>query len=408
MNGLVDRGTDPSSRRLRVLQVAEATTAGVGRHLSDLSVAILTAGHDLHVACPAVREGAQNDVSLVARLRAAGVPVHIVPMRRSLRPLADLRTSVLLLNLIRELDPDLVHLHSSKAGVLGRLAAGLARKGGRRPVTVYTPNAFAFSGAQSRGAQRLYRSVERCLGRYATDALVCVSRSELNQALTHAITSPERLVLIENAIDADRFATMDDPAAAKTALGLDPARPVVGLIGRLTQQKGAIHFVKAANLVLQTVDEVQFLLVGEGELWHELREMVRKERVEASVKMIGYQADVVPVMAALDIFVLPSLYEGLPYTLMEAMAAGRPVIASRVGGNVDLIVEGQHGLLVPPGDSVALAEGLVHLLSVPQERERMAAMALAAARERPGTREMAAHVIDLYRDLLEKSEHAEF
>jgi glycosyltransferase involved in cell wall biosynthesis len=401
------KGRGQAPRRLKVLQVAEATTAGVGRHLLDLSAAILAAGHDLRVACPAVREGAQHDVSLVERLREAGIPVHIVPMRRGIHPLADLRSAISLLNLIRALEPDLVHAHSSKAGALGRLVSRAARGGGARPITVYTPNAFAFSGARSWGARQLFRGIERWLGWHATDALICVSRSELDQARSHAITAQARMVLIENAIDVGRFAVVGDPAKAKVALGLDSRRPVVGFIGRLSRQKGVNHFVEAAIIVLEAAVDAQFLLVGEGEMWPELQKRVRKSRVEDSVLMIGHRTDIETVMAALDIFVLPSLYEGLPYTLMEAMAAGRPVIATRVRGNRDLIVDGENGLLVPPGDPAALAESVIHLLSAPQERKRLADGAQAAARMRPGPQEMAARVIDLYQGLLEESEHVD-
>mgnify|MGYP005620642193 CR=1 FL=1 len=250
---------------LRVLQVVEATTAGVGRHVMDLSGAMLRAGLEVRVACPAVREGARQDTALVGRLQEAGVPVHLLPMRRAIRPAADLRAGRLLLGLIREFKPDVVHAHSSKAGVLGRLAARLARRGGGRPVTVYTPNAFAFSGARSRPARLLLRGIERWLGHHATDALVCVSRSEWDQARRYDVAPPGRLKLIENAVDAGRFAELADPGPARRALGLAPDRPVVGFVGRLTRQKGASTFIDAALRVLDADGEAQFLLVGEGE-----------------------------------------------------------------------------------------------------------------------------------------------
>ena len=391
---------------LRILQIVEATTAGVGRHVTDLSAAMLRVGLDVKVACPAVREGARHDTSLVDRLRAAGVPVCIIPMRRKIHPAADLQAAKLLLNLIREQDPDVVHAHSSKAGVLGRLAARGARHRGGRPVTIYTPHAFAFSGARTWRAHQLYRGIERWLGHHATDALICVSRSELDQARCHAIAPPGRMALIENAIDVTRFTGLVGPVAAKLALDLDPGRPVVGFVGRLTRQKGVSHFIEAARRVLAAGIGAQFLLVGEGAGERALRDQISANGLDHDVVLAGYQEEIPTVMAALDIFVLPSLYEGLPYTLMEAMAAGRPVIASRVGGNSDLIDEGENGLLVPPGDPAALAESLIWLLLAPQERERMRAKALAAAQSRPGLEEMARQVIDLYRRLLEEREAA--
>ena len=400
MVGRISRQSTQAPLGIKVLHVTEAITAGVGRHLLDLCVAMLRAGLDVSVACPAVREGARSDILLVDKLRTAGVPVRLVPMRRTIAPLSDARATRRLVELIREHNTDVVHAHSSKAGVLGRLAARAARRHGQRPVSVYTPNAFAFSGARPWWARQLYRGIERWLGRHATDALICVSCSELGQARRHAIAAPERMVLIENAIDVTRFAGPVDPAAAKIALGLDPGRPVVGFVGRLARQKGVTCMIKAALRVLEAGVAVQFLLVGEGELETALREMVRAYRVEDSVFLVGYRPEIPEVMAALDILMLPSLYEGLPYTLMEAMAAGRPVIASRVGGNRDLIDDGKNGLLVPPGDPTALAESVIRLLAEPWTRDRMGAQALAAAHSRPAPEEMARHVVDLYYKLL--------
>ena len=172
---------------LRVLQVVEATTAGVGRHVLELSVGLQQAGHAVTVACPAVREGAQRDTGFVDRLRAAGVPIALVPMRRSLRPLADWRAYRALARLIglQSKRYDVIHCHSSKAGALGRLAARRAA-GLSRPAVVYTPHAFAFLGAGRLPQRWFYRAVERWLGRTATDLLICDGPSELALARQRA------------------------------------------------------------------------------------------------------------------------------------------------------------------------------------------------------------------------------
>jgi glycosyltransferase involved in cell wall biosynthesis len=355
------------------------------------------AGLDVMVACPQVRQSAQQDLAFVNRLKAAGVPVVIVPMRRSIDPLADLTAYRCLVKLIRQQEFDVVHAHSSKAGVLGRLAAWRTS----RPLIVYTPNAFAFLGAQRGWTRWLYRAIERWLGHLATDALICVSPWELSLARQHAIVPPQRLVLVENVIDASRFAPRVDPAEAKSRFGLDPARIVVGSIGRLSWQKGPDYFVRAARLVIEAGWECQFVLVGEGELEGRLRGLVTEYRLGDHVVLAGYQEDIPQVLAALDIFVLSSLYEGLPYTLMEAMAAGRPVVATRGGPNGDLVRDGENGLLVPPRDARALADALIRLLSAPDERKRLGERALAAAQARPTPEGRVRQVVDLYSRLLE-------
>ncbi len=356
------------------------------------------AGLDVAVACPRVRENARRDTAFVDRLEAAGLPVVIVPMRRGIHPLSDLRDHVRLSQLMRRSRYDVVHTHSSKAGVLGRLGAW--RSG--VPVVVYTPNAFAFLGAPNRWLRWLYYSSERWLGRQTTDALICVSQSERMLAKKQAIAPADRLVLIENAIEATPFAPDTDPVRAKHALGLDADRLLVGYVGRLVRQKGIEYLIEAARRVVAEVPGAQFLLVGEGELDRALHQEVYKYCLTDRVLLTGYRTDIPQLLAAMDIFVLPSLYEGLPYTLMEAMAAGRAVIAADVGGNRDLVQDGETGVLVPPKDAAALAAAVIRLLTAPAERDRLGGAALAAARARPTPEEMTRRVIELYLRLLER------
>jgi glycosyltransferase involved in cell wall biosynthesis len=388
-------------KSLRVLHINEATTAGVGRHLYDLSCEMQKAGLDVTVACPRAREGASDDVSFVDRLVSAGLSVAIVPMRRRIHLRSDIRSLHALIKLIREGRFDVVHAHSSKAGVLGRLAAWTGALRGERPVTVYTPNAFAFSGARTAWARWLYRAIERCLGHYATDALICVSPSELAQAQEYAIVASQRMVLIENAIDFSQYASGGDPAAAKARLGLDPASLAVGFVGRLARQKGVTCLVEAARLVLEAGVECQFLLVGEGELEDVVREMVQRADLDGRVLLAGFQSEIAEVLGALDVFVLPSLYEGLSYSLMEAMAAGRPVVATRVAGNCDLVRDRENGLLIPPGDAMALSEALIELICAPAERTRLGCGAAETARRWATPAEMSGRVIELYVKLSE-------
>jgi glycosyltransferase involved in cell wall biosynthesis len=382
---------------MKVLHVVEATTAGVGQHVHDLCLHMKRAGLAVMVACPERREGAGQDVAFVDRVRAAGAAVTILPMRRSISPYADLYVYRALVRLIGREGVEVVHAHSSKAGVLGRLAA---RRAGC-PAVVYTPNAFAFAGARWPWSRWLYESIERWLGRWATDALVCVSRSELALAQARCIAPPERLALIENTTDPARAAPGVDRIAAKERLGLDTERPVVGFTGRLTRQKGPQTLIRAAKLVHQAGGEAQYLVVGEGELEFALRRRVAEYGLEGQVGFVGYQRDIGPALAAMDIFVLPSLYEGLPYSLMEAMAAGRAVVATQVGGNRDLIQEGETGLLFPPGDEMALAHLLLRLLSDPDERSRLGGGAAAASRSRPRPEQMTEQVVALYRSVLD-------
>lgn len=391
------RSTEPRGTVLSVLHVVEATTAGVGRHVLDLCTNMRRAGLAVAVACPQVRDRARDDTAFVDRLQAARVTVHDVPMRYGVRPLADLRDYGRLVRMMRDRDFDVVHAHSSKAGVLGRLAARRCRV----PAVVYTPNAFAFLGAQNGVYRWLYRSLEQWLGRKMTDMLICVSRSEAALVSQWAMVASGHMAIIENAVDASAYAPTVPPAKAKLALGLDPGRLVIGYVGRLAEQKGIDCFLRAAHEVFASSADLQFVLVGEGHLEGMARQMVVSLGLEGRVLLTGFRTDIPQVLAALDVFVLPSLYEGMPYTLMEAMAAGRAVIATDVAGNRDLIRHGETGLLVPPGQAHNLASAILRLVSAPDERARLARGAMVAASMRATPDQMAQQVMELYLSVLE-------
>ena len=380
----------------RVLHLVEATTAGVGQHVLYLAGEQHRCGLEVVVACPAAREGARRDTRFVDRLRAASVPVQLVNLRRQLHPIADFRVWRGLIELMRRWRPDVVHTHSSKAGGLGRLAA--ARAG--VPLVVYTPNAFAFLDAGGGLKRRFYLAIERYLGHHATDALICVSPSEMELALRDSIAPPERLVMVENTIDAGAYDHNLDMAAAKDALGLDTTRPLVGYVGRLAPQKGLDYFLQAARIVLATMPDVQFIMVGEGRLEPQLGRMITQHNLEKEVRMMGYRPDVVSVLAALDVFVLPSLYEGRPYSLMEALAAGRAVVVTDVGGNREIVRDGETGLWVPARDAGALAAAILQLLGDTGMRLRLGEEARASAQAWPTVGRRARQIIDLYASLL--------
>ena len=235
-----------------------------------------------------------------------------------------------------------------------------------------------------------------------TDMLICVSRSEMALAGRWAIAPSGQMVTIENAIDPTRYAPAVSLTEAKSALGLDPDRLVVGYVGRLAEQKGIEYLLQAAQQVLASNENVLFVLVGEGDLEGAARRTVESLGIEGQVLLAGYRTDVPQVLAALDVFVLPSLYEGMPYTLMEAMAAGRAVIATDVAGNRDLIRHGETGLLVPPGRAHKLASAILRLVSATDERARLARGAMVAASTRATPDQMAQQVVELYAMTLER------
>ena len=383
--------------QIRVLEVIEATTAGTKRHVLSLVKALDRTRFSVAVACPRVRSHAYGDTSFVEELESLGeVPVSLVEMRRNIQPLSDTKALVALYRVIQEGRYHIVHAHSSKAGVLGRLAA--IRAG--TPVILYTPHGFAFRGVRSKLIRWAYIQIERLCGLW-TDRIICVSPTEREEALTNRIAPMDKLVVIENGLDVNEFVLSLDPVARKRQLGLDSRGPIVGTMGRLSWDKGLGCFLEAAVRVSTAYPDVQFLIVGDGEARKDLELLARKLGISAQTIFAGFRSDSLEILTLMDVFVLPSPYEAMPYTALEAMAAEKPVVAIEGTGAQDAVQRGKTGLLVPPQDPEALAAAIMVLL---RDRARSRAKGLAG-REVVESRFTLAQMIrrteELYTTLLE-------
>ena len=331
---------------LRVVHILEAFTGGTRRHLRDLVLGLPVGefGQDVIVSL-------RRDPAAAADLdsfRAAGIGVHVLPMRRRLAPLSDLVGLARLVRLVRRLNPDIVHCHSSKAGFLGRLAARLAGAG----ATVYTPHAFAFAIAGAPIRRRLYRLLERRAVPW-TDRLIAVSQRERELALAIGYAEA-KIACIPNGIAAR---TEETPATRHPT--------TVGFLGRLGRQKGADLFVAAIPGILRQVPTARFRIVGDGPWRRRLERQVARRAWRDRVAFTGAidEAGVAAELAAINVLVLPSRWEGLSYTLLDALQAGVPVVATDVGGVAD--VDGDSGCIVvlpPEPDAQALAGAVAGVL----------------------------------------------
>lgn len=371
---------------LKILEVLEATIGGTRRHLLDL-VANLPAGRfKVSVACSARRDpGFLEDVR---RMEATGIRVHLVPMSRSIRPLGDLVELGRLRRIVRGGGFDVVHTHSAKAGFLGRLAARSAGV----PRIVHTPHTFPFEMDVSRAARFLYFQLERLAARWS-DRMVCVCPSQ--RALAASLIDPSRVAVIENGV-APRPADPAGRQRLRQEWGVGPDQPVVGLVGRFTRQKGHADFVAAAGRIAGRLPAARFVLVGDGELKARIRETIRTAGLGDRFLLIEGREDAPDLMPAFDVVALPSLWEGLPYVLLEAMAAGAGVVAARVGGMPDVIEDGVDGLLVPARDPEALAEAIMKLFDNPERRSNMGYKARRKVTDRYGIERMVRGTAALY------------
>jgi len=351
---------------LRVLLVIEATIGGTRRHVVDLARGLSGRGVEVWLASAQRRDpGYPADL---AALAALGVQCVDVPMVRSIHPGRDLADLRALVELVRRVEPDVVHTHSSKAGVLGRLAASSAD----RPV-VHTPHTFAFlfKAEFSAWQRALFRALEQHLSS-ASAAVIAVSRSEAESMRRSLVVPRERVRVVPNGIDASRWVAARP--ASRASLGVPEGVPLLSVLGLLHVAKGQDVALRA--LARPELAGAHLLLAGMGDAREELEELARTLGVAERAHFLGWRDDAPALVAASDVVLLPSRWEGMPYIVLESMAAARPVVATRVDGAIELVDDGRTGAVVEIEDDVGLARAVARVLALtPGARERMGALA---------------------------------
>lgn len=388
MTARPDSDAAGQSRPIRVLQVLEATTGGTAQHLHDLVTGLRPLGIAPSVVCSVDRDPAFLPV--VEQMCRADTPVHIVPMQRRPAPLADTRAVRAIMTHLRQGPVDIVHAHSAKAGFLARAAAH--RVEGVR--IMYTPHVFPFQMQTRAWQRRLYRWLERYAARW-TDVTVCVSREEARIA---GRLGSRTVAYIPNGVPVPAHDGRDGATPRLAVeLGLPEDSLLVGAIGRLTRQKGPPVLIEAVAALRGRHPGVHVALIGDGELRPSLEAHARRHGIHDHVHFLGRRRDATVLAGRIDVLAMPSLWEGLPYALLDAMAAATPVVASRVGGIPDAVTDGETGLLVPPGDAAGLADAIASLAAAPDRRRRLGAAARACVHNRFTLTRMLADTADLYR-----------
>jgi glycosyltransferase involved in cell wall biosynthesis len=317
---------------------------------------------------------------LLDEAAAAGLEVIIEPaLRTPIDPRNDLRALHALGTLLGRARFDVVHTHTAKAGVLGRMAASRAAV----PWIVHTYHGFPFHEFQSRGRRGAYVAIERRLGRI-TDVALCVGTAVAVETVRRGLVAPERVRTIGVAVDHLPGAELpahapQARARARQALGLPADAIVVGAVGRLTYQKAPEDFLAAMRQLNRP--DVIGVWVGGGELAARVSRLARLQPA-ARVVLAGERADVSEILPAFDVFALTSRYEGLPTVIVEAMVSGIPVVATAVNAVADVVIPGETGLLVPPQRPDLMADAVRYLLDRPAVAARMAATARARLGER--------------------------
>ncbi|MBI4456214.1 MAG: glycosyltransferase family 4 protein [Acidobacteria bacterium] len=307
---------------------------------------------------------------LTQQAEEMGIAVHLAPqLNREIHVLNDMQAVFALQRLMRRNRFDVVHTHNSKAGFVGRLAARLAGI----PLVAHTVHGFAFHDAEYAFRRGLFLCLER-LAAHWCDGMIFISKSLLDWAERERIGRGVPKAVIYSGIDVTAFKTADGSQFRKE-WGILPQQLAVGMVSKLWEGKGHDVLLRAWKGVLENLQmepKPVLLIVGEGHLEAALRSRMSQLRLQGSVIFTGFRTDIPAVTAAIDIAVLPSLFEGMGRVVLEAMAAGKPIVASNTGGIPDLVQHGTNGLLVEAGDPEALKRALLEVLSTPTLRRRLA------------------------------------
>ena len=287
--------------------------------------------------------------------------VEIREMARSIQPLADLKALISVYRILRNGDYQVLHTHCSKAGILGRLAAIPARI----PLRIHTSHGHVFYGHFGPVPSWVFLMMERVLARF-TDVLVELTAQGKIDHVSRGVGSDETVEVIHSGVDLSPFfSVQQDDRGVREEFGLSPESPIVGVVGWLTPIKGPTYIVEAWPDVVAQFPDAVLMLVGDGILREELEQLIGQKGLEHSVRITGMRTDVPRLMASMEMVVLPSMMEGMGKVLVEAMALGKPLVGTRVGGIPDLVQPGVNGILVPPRDPGALAEAIITFLSDP-------------------------------------------
>ena len=354
---------------LRIIQyITPSHIGGAEVHVISLSEKLRERGHQVTVICPRGRP-------LVAELAARGLPVHTPRTTGKFDPAMLLR----LVHWLRRDHTHVIHTHLSTASLLGSMAARIAG----------VPSLATVHGLNTRTCYNYAHSI------------IAVSNA-VRQHLVGQGMPQQRITVIHNGVDLRAFSRASDRDQVRGLWHLPPDARVLVTVGRLAPTKGHADLIQALATLLADPRwrDLRLLVVGAGALLPTLRQLTDRLGLTEAVTFTGFQHDVLPLVQAADVFVLPSVQEGLSLSALEAMALGKPVVACRVGGTPEVVVDGETGILVAPGQPADLARALEHLLSSPEQARAMGAAGQRRVREAFDLEQMVSRIETIYRSLV--------
>jgi len=361
------------AERLKVVRiVARLNVGGPARHVTILSRDLAAAGFDTVLVHGSLAHG---EASLECPMGDSVRVIQLPELGREVRLFKDLAALFRLVRILFAERPDVVDTHTSKAGAVGRLAAfvyNALRGRRRRCLVVHTFHGHVFRGYFGAVGNRAVRVAERFLARL-TDVIITLSPSQQADIVDrYRVARSDKVVVIPIGLDLESLQSIgEDARHARAAIGLGESDMVFGFVGRLVPIKDPGTLLQAFSAVRRDVPSARLIVVGDGELRGSLERLAGSLGLGDSAVFLGWRTDLSTIYSSIQVLVLSSLSEGTPVALIEAMAAGKPVVATAVGGVPDIVADGSSGVLVTPANPAALAEAMTRLAQHPELRRQM-------------------------------------
>lgn len=352
---------------------------GAERDVARISIALKQAGEDCSVVC------LYDEGHLAEQLRTAGVSVTALGCNKSY----GLSTKLQLLKYLKAHKPEVVHSHLIWwVPIISRMAGISA--------IVVTEHGLSLWKSRSRILCEKLAAVFSC-------RMIAVAEAVRDIRVKQWGIPAKKVVTIPNCLDTSRFNFEVDTVSVKNELGIEQSRKIILSVGSLLPVKGYRYLLEAACEIFAKIPDVDIVLAGDGELLSELKHQVNVQGIAERVKFLGYRQDIERILKASDIFVMPSLREGTSIAILEAMAANTPIVATAVGGNPEVIIDGKTGILVPPADSKALAKAIITLLTDNEQASSFARAAKERVENVYHPQKNIENLRRLYQDILEES-----
>ena len=346
---------------------------------------------------PSIEKGGGE---LITGIRESRIIVHDLPVLTTpIHPFKDIAALWKSYRFLKKNRFDIIHTHSSKAGILGRLAAKWAGV----PIIVHTVHGWGFTDRGSKLKKNIFVALEKLVSS-STTQFIAVTRLDIDKGEKENIAPKEKFVVIRSGIDIPKFSNVSlDKAKKKESLGISSDADVVCMVGRLSDQKAPDDFVRVAEKVISKRSKnTVFLLVGDGPLRPMIESMISQKNLSKNILLTGLRSDVHEILQIIDIFLLTSLWEGLPRVFPQAMAAGKPIVATHVDGAPEAIEDGVTGFLAEPHDVNTLTEKVCYLLENKDVALKMGEEASRRVYPEFSDKEMVRKIDELYQILLQK------